>query len=248
MPGVPLADGSTQQPIGLPAEDGQIQTASLEPGGRRPSPLDGRDCPGGISSEAARLIFVEMNKADWIALAPTLINPLVTLTVAFGVWRLTSMNERRRERERVKREERNHRAEIYANLYASLSAWPNIAREAFIEPTDREALAAYDEAMHEVATDYGQVLMLGGVELAMELQPLMTLAIGTLDGVMADRRTDGNALSVDDARSHPHGMEFLKGKQQVLDARSALLGLARRDLGLPGKWVRVDPRVAPTGR
>lgn len=108
--------------------------------------------------------------------------------MAFGIWWLTSRHERKRESGDVERERLARRLDAYARLCASLYVWPNAARNAFTDPTDRGAIEEYEAAMKAVAVDYGMVVMLGSPEMLNEIQLPMNSVIDAFDGLMARRK------------------------------------------------------------
>ena len=183
-----------------------------------------------------------MHKQDWLQLTPSFIAAAVTLAVAFGVWALTSRRENRRDSLIEKRDRANRQQDAYARLYASLYVWPNAARGAFTDPTDRDAVCEYEAAMRDVAVDYGLVLMTCSRAMLETIQVPMNEAMEDFDGLMAQRQASGDVLPVEQAATDARGAQFLAYKMDIIAVRTLLMAQARKDSGEPVVLAPHPPR------
>jgi hypothetical protein len=120
-----------------------------------------------------------MDKADWLQLAPSFIASVVTLIVAFGVWKLTSSRDEDKAADRERADRLTRQLDAYHQLYGSLYVWPNAARDIFGDPTHPTAISTYGEATRNVAIDYGRVLMIGSWDMLRHIQVRWVPLTGT---------------------------------------------------------------------
>lgn len=155
----------------------------------------------------------------WIDAVPTLVSSLVTLVVAFGVWWLTVT----RERKRWAFESKN---EAYIALYASMLAFANESRPAFLRPDDAEAVRAYNDVDHTVALDFARALVVGSGRFLTTHQVPIGEAIAMMEKTVASRLTANTPWTLDIAATEPLGEDFLATRRALHHARTELLQLA----------------------